>query len=348
MVDPVFTPLSLRGTEFRSRIAASPAGRTSPDDLGIPSAHVHVCPVRPVGPVRFTAHAFERPRLTLRMSSDAADRDRDRDEELPELLDDLETTLADLRSELRREPAPDRRGEAPSRTRRDRAGRRSDLPRPPSVSDLLGFTEQYTLPTLIATLEAAIRALELLQGTLRLVNPDRSAVEPADRGGDSSASRLGSGAAGVGRGAVSGVERALSELETALAASDAPNDRASDELLGEVRDLSAEVRARLDAARDAGAAGQRDAERAPRRDPPESTRDADGVAIEVTGSDDGDDPEPGNDRGEEDRPEVDVEAELESIRHEVRGTDGADSEGEESEDAGAGPGDDEDAPSSAE
>jgi len=271
------------------------------------------------------------------MSPDAADRDRD--EDLPELLDDLEATLADLRSELRRGPAPDRRAEPPRRGRRGQGGERSDLPRPPSVTDLLGFTERYTLPTLIATLEAAIRALELLQGTLRLVNPDRSAVEPPNEGGGASpGARLGSGAAGVGREAVSGVERALSELEAALAASDVPNDRASTELLGEVRDLSAEVRARLEAAQEAGATGRggrRDAGR--RGDATDPTRDADGVAIEVTDGDDPGDPDAdGDGRATEDRPEVDVEAELESIRHEVRGEDGTNPDGGGAEPTGTG------------
>ena len=160
------------------------------------------------------------------MSSDKPDRDRN--EDLSELLDDLGATLAELRSELQQGERPDnRRDTTARRTRRDRPGAGSGLPRPPSVSDLLGFTEQYTLPTIISTLEATIRALELLRGSLRLVNPDGSAVEPAsDRRTDSTAARLGSGAADVGQGAVSGVERALSELEAALAESNVPRDRA--------------------------------------------------------------------------------------------------------------------------
>jgi hypothetical protein len=277
------------------------------------------------------AHAFAWPSPTSGMSSDPADRsrDRDRDEDLPELLDDLEATLSDLRSELRRESASDHRDAPARRRRRDRRGVGSERPRPPSVSELLGFTERYTIPTLIATLEATIRALELLRGTLRLVNPDGSAVEPAsDRRTDSTAARLGSGAADVGRGAVSGVERALSELEAALAESNVPRDRASEELLGEIRDLSAEVRARLDDARGAGDAdrgGRRgDTDRAGGRSS-EGASDPDGVSIEVTDADDGSGvggSSAGDARADEDAPEVDVEAELASIRREVRGGDG--------------------------
>ena len=265
------------------------------------------------------------------MSPDAPDRDED----LPELLDDLETTLAELRAELRDETRS-RREPPARRSQRGRTGRDSDLPRPPSVSELLGFTEQYTLPTLISTLEATIRALELLRGTLRMIDPDRSTFEDSGRRrGASTASRLGSGAAGVGREAVSGVERALSELEAALAESDVPDDRASSELLGEARDLSAEVRGRLDAAQGtAGRGGRRQGDGADRPASTDSDTRSSGVEIEVT--DDANDPEPGeddraydpepgeDDRSREDHPEVDVEAELESIRHEVRGSDAAD------------------------
>ena len=267
------------------------------------------------------AHAFARPHPTSGMSSDPADRDAD----LPELLDDLEATLAELRTELREEAGSVRRESPARRSRRDRRPA-PDLPRPPSVSEVLRFTEQYTLPTLISTLEATIRALELLRGTLRVIDPDRSAFEAsAGRGGASTASRLGSGAVGVGREAISGVERALSELEAALADANVPEDRASSELLGEARELSAEVRERLDAAQAAGGADRgdrrRDAGESGRRDTaPDSG--AGGVAIEVT---DGDDPSDSDtdadDRGDEDRPEVDIDAELESIRHEVRGAD---------------------------
>jgi hypothetical protein len=119
----------------------------------------------------------------------------DRDEDLADLLAELETTLTELRGELQVEgrEAPGRSGNRESTDRadgraasdrrraRDRRRDRSVLPRPPSVSELLRFTEQYTLPTLISTLEAAIQALELLRGTLRLVD-GRSAARTAGAG----------------------------------------------------------------------------------------------------------------------------------------------------------------------
>lgn len=265
------------------------------------------------------------------MSPDATDRDED----LVELLDDLEATLAELRSELRGETGsgPSRQF-SPRRSRRERPGAGRDLPRPPSVSELLGFTERYTLPTLISTLEATIRALELLQGALRLVNPDRSdSSAPPRRRDTSRISRLGTGAAGVGQEAISGVERALSELETALANSEVP-DRASDELLAEVRNLSAEVETRLEAARGAGTADRGGRQREMGEFRPEEP-DAGGVAIEVTDAEDagdvdgtpddaGDVDATPDDADPEGRPDVDVDAELESIKHEVRGTDDPD------------------------
>ena len=279
----------------------------------------------------------------------------DRDEDLADLLAELETTLTELRGELRAggrnapDPLdrrgspdrPDRRDTPERRSAPDRRRDRSGLPRPPSVSELFRFTEQYTLPTLISTLEATIRALELLRGTLRLVD-GRSAFDDADRRGRSSTARLGDGVAGVGREAVSGVERALSELEAALSESDIPNERAGDDLLGEARALSAEITDRLDAAQEGSrrrSDSPRDREQPGRGAADTPDRGSDAVTIEVTDSDggghetdadDGGGHETDADAGAERHPEVDIDAELESIRHEVRGTDGSgESEGDE-------------------
>jgi hypothetical protein len=277
----------------------------------------------------------------------------DRDEDLAELLADLETTLSELRGELRtgddgRGSRPDRRNDPDGRRRSiDRNQGEAGLPRPPSVPELFRFTEQYTLPTLIATLEATIRALELLRGALRLLD-GRSVSESGDRRGRSSAARLGDGVAGVGRGAVSGVERALSELEAALSETDIPEDRAGDDLLAEARELSAEIADRLDSAQADG----RDRYAESTRDAPDndgaatgSRVDPDGVTIEVTGEGDPAEGTNGNGDGTEDPPAVDVDAELESIRDELRGSEGA---GDPEDDASDGPGSTADETSSSE
>ena len=64
----------------------------------------------------------------------------DRERELAEVTAELSETLESLRAELQEPP------EGPL-----------GLPRPPTPRELLRFTEQYTIPTTIALLEAAIR-----------------------------------------------------------------------------------------------------------------------------------------------------------------------------------------------
>ncbi|MGQ4556180.1 DUF7547 family protein [Halobellus sp. GM3] len=271
------------------------------------------------------------------------------DDDFHALLDDLETTLSALREELRDGGAdgsgetdgpgtagtaaspPDSRGGPPRRP-----GRAGGRPRPPSISELFRFTEEYTLPTLIAMLEATIQSLELLRGVLRLASPERSAFgSGADRraGGPtgrsvSTAARLGDGVAGVGREAASGVERALSELQTALSESDIPEDRTSRELLDDARRLSEEVAERLAEARREGEADRYGYRRDERRsgggdaDSSATARVTGGVDIDVDderGGDEsgGDQRREGGDGSDPDEPEVDVESELASIKDEV-------------------------------
>ncbi|MFB6092567.1 MAG: hypothetical protein ABEK02_06115 [Haloquadratum sp.] len=245
----------------------------------------------------------------------------DRDEDLRSLLDDLETTLSALRDELDARDDRDGRdavqsGGRPSdgRTRRSRRRRTRTPPRPPSLSELFGFTERYTIPTLIAMLEATIQSLELLGGVLRLADPERSALDRPGDERDRSATRL---AGDVGRGAVSGVERALSELRTALSETDLPDDEASQELLAEARRLSEEVADRLAETRRAG-----DAERYYRGEESAGPADADRSRADRAR----------DDRPRDDRPratEIDVEAELESIRDEVDGRSDDDDRGDD-------------------
>ncbi|MFD1686891.1 DUF7547 family protein [Halobellus litoreus] len=290
----------------------------------------------------------------------------DADDDLRDQVEELEATLAELRSELRRRDGDrdDRAGTGRGPVGRRPAGERARdagearsrstpaRPRPPSLSELFRFTEQYTLPTLISTLEAAIQSLELLRGVLRLADPERSAFGPDSRSQRSSATRLTDGVAGVGReavtgvgrGAVTGVERALSELQTALSESEFPEDDPSRDLLEDARRLSEEVSDRL-----AEASGEVDRDRGSRR-PSDHRVDSGGgastsadrsdgsgpVEIDVTEAgaerepDSGDSASPadaaGDDRNESDAPdvdasagtsEIDVEAELASIKEEV-------------------------------
>jgi hypothetical protein len=68
-----------------------------------------------------------------------------RDDDLAPLLEELASTLGDLRDQL-------------------------DDERPRRLRDLLRFTEQYTIPAVISLLETNIRLLELTAGAIRLAD----------------------------------------------------------------------------------------------------------------------------------------------------------------------------------
>ncbi|MFA9516031.1 hypothetical protein ACERIT_02230 [Halopenitus sp. H-Gu1] len=238
--------------------------------------------------------------------------DRSDEEALREHLAELETVLSRLRSDLSEE----------SRTR-------NRVPRPPSPTELLRFTERYTLPALIALLEATIRSLELLRATLRVADPDRR----LDAVGDGSHGRL----ADVRDGTTAGVRRTLSELRTALSETDLPQEATSRELLEDARELSAEIDDLLAGDRESTPTGgshgsdrtndgdgdgedgfkSTDAGRAGRNE---------GISIDVHDPDAPDasgdrsstlDAEEETDEGEDSAPEIDVDAELASIKQEL-------------------------------
>lgn len=271
-------------------------------------------------------------------------RDDRRDDELEERLDELEDVLTELRRDL---------GES----ERDRRG----PPRPPRLSELLRFTEQYTIPTIIALLETTIKSLELLRGTLRLADPGRSVT--GDTG--ATADRL----ADVRDGASAGLARSLSELRTALSEADLPEEAASRSIIADARDLTAEIESRIEE-------GRREADTARRQTPRDDSRggrsdrtpeaggretdDRDagrgrddgspggdrGVRIDVTDPDaepEDDAGSEGHDEPEDDpAPEVDVESELESIKRQIddeagdAGEEATDTDGEDSDDGGEG------------
>ena len=234
-------------------------------------------------------------------------RDDRRDDDLEERLDELEDVLTELRRDLRE-------------TERDRRG----PPRPPRLSELLRFTERYTIPTLIALLETTIKSLELLQGTLRLADPNRSVVDDAG----TTADRL----ADVRDGASAGLARSLSELRSALSEADLPEEAASRSIIEDARDLTAEIESRIeDGRREADAArrsGERREKRGRDKQSDEAQRDDEGnestneggVRIDVTDPEDSRDAENADESSDElddPEPEVDVESELESIKRQL-------------------------------
>jgi hypothetical protein len=250
-------------------------------------------------------------------------RDDRRDDELEERLDELEDVLSELQRDLR-----------------ETEGDRRRPPRPPRLAELLRFTEQYTIPTVIALLETTIKSLELLRGTLRLADPGRS----VDGDADAAADRL----ADVRDGASAGLARSLSELRTALSEADLPEEGASRSIIADARDLTAEIESRIEESRreaDAARRSDRSGGRGDGRDPDGGSPDSDetspdpdggspdpdetssgrdrGIRIDVTDPDTEPDDDAGGDGADESEtdpaPEVDVESELESIKRQMDG-----------------------------
>ena len=159
-----------------------------------------------------------------------------RERDLEAATAELSETLEALRSELR-EPARGPLG----------------LPRPPRPSELLRFTEQYTIPTVIALLEASIRALELLAAGLRVADGrPLDAVSGRPDHSRGTASLEGIGRAGrdrlarTSRETLRRLDDALAELQSA--AEGDPSNPELRRLLEEARELRSEVDDRLAAA----------------------------------------------------------------------------------------------------
>ncbi|UPV73736.1 hypothetical protein M0R89_14460 [Halorussus limi] len=254
---------------------------------------------------------------------DAGDRPTpdDRDpERIDERVEDLEARVRELRTELGRPP------EGPL-----------GLPRPPTPREVLSFTGEYAIPTAIAMLEANVRALKALQQVIRLLDPERSVVgEERDR--------LQGRAADASRLTLDRLESALEDVETTIRESDLPREDAARDILEDARRINREIRDRVererqevdesrrrerDIDRERGRDGQRGRDERP-SDDERSDGDADlqgGTTIELTDeSEDSEDEGDAADASKDDRAEVDVEAELESIKDEMerrRNADGA-------------------------
>jgi hypothetical protein len=200
------------------------------------------------------------------------DEDRYETEELSALLSELEETLTDLRTAVDRDV---RGGE-----RSERAAPRR---RPPTPGELLRFTEEYTIPTLIALLEATVRSLELLRAVLRLVGPRPSAERFRDRLQSPDSPD------------VSTLRDALADLREALTGADLPEESAARSVLADARSLTAEIDERLAAVDDERTGTANEARR--RSEPTDRER---GVAIDV--------------QEEGETTDVDVDAELTSLK----------------------------------
>lgn len=161
-----------------------------------------------------------------------------------------------------------------------------DGPRLPTPRDLRRLTSEVAIPGLILVLETNIRALRLLQRALRLAD-------------DADAAREGTGR--IQEQARSMSETTLERLDDALvdlrdAVEGRPNEAEAAELLDQARELRAEVQERLrESARENGA-----------------TPTASDESGESSGDEGGTE-----DRDRSDRDQVDVEAELRTIKSEL-------------------------------
>jgi hypothetical protein len=167
---------------------------------------------------------------------------RQDDDSLDELVSDLSTTLTDLQDVL-----ADEQGNRQQPRRRRR---------PPSPGRFLRFTEEYTIPTLISLLETNIRALELFQGLLGLINGRDNSQQSNTKpfGSDRRVQK-------TGRRTLGALDDALSDLQGALEGE--PTDSEARSLLDDARSLRGEIDNRLS---DAGARERTRSNRSDRSD----------------------------------------------------------------------------------
>jgi hypothetical protein len=186
----------------------------------------------------------------------------DADPDVTELLTDLTRSL----QELQREMEPDRRS------------------RPPTQRTLSQFTSEVAIPGLILLLQTNIRALQLLQRTIRLAE----GREPTDRSSTTSEAR--DRAEQLGRATLTQLDDTLSEVQSALEGR--PADDETRELLSDARQLRDEIQSELaDGDGDGGSAGDGD----------EGPVDREGDTVDI-----------------------DVESELQSIKSNLEDDDGDD------------------------
>jgi hypothetical protein len=221
-----------------------------------------------------------------------SDRDRD-DEDLAAVAEDLSQELRELREELESD-------------RRDPPRGPLGIPRPPRPREFARFADEVAIPGLIAILEANVKLLEALQRAIRLADTERRTRERTGEVGAEAADR----ATEVGQGALERVQDGLEDLRSAIEGNDAATDRAGSDILADIEELESEISERIEDSR-----GRRRSDR---------TNGAGGNESETGG--------PGHeDRKRErgDGPEVDVDAELDSLREQY-GDDDEDDEDDES------------------
>lgn len=172
------------------------------------------------------------------------------------------------------------------------------LPRPPTPREMLSFTSEYALPTLITMLEANIRALKALQQIIRLVDPEYDSTGEAR-------SELSSRAGRASQATLDRLQSTLEDVEGALTEGGLPQEPGARRILEDARRLSDDIKGEISAGRE-----QADSSRETIKVDEADEEREDGEEIEI---------------GEE-KPQVDVDAELRSIRDELGARGNGDSE----------------------
>lgn len=149
--------------------------------------------------------------------SNGGESPRDAADVAGELADELES----LRAELRR----DRRGPF-------------GLPAPPRPRELLRFADEYAIPFAVAVLEANLRALELLQATIRAIETGEAAGEEARAARDR--------AQAVSRASLDRLDDVLADLETAARGRELPSNDEARAVIEQARQLRAELASAMD------------------------------------------------------------------------------------------------------
>ncbi|WP_265111415.1 MSCRAMM family adhesin SdrC [Halosolutus halophilus] len=205
--------------------------------------------------------------------------DQDEDE-LAEAIRELARTIDELRSEL-----DDSRRRSPIRP---------PAPRLPTPGDLLRLTDEVAVPALLAALEASVRTLEAFQRGLKIVRTER---EVRDRVRDRTEIDDASDRAGeLRRTTLSQLDTVLGELQRAVSEGALPADEEARDLLSEARELRDDVDRRL---RGAGYSG---------------TDRGESIEIDIdSAEDDGDDGSIADDDANS-AVDVDVDAELETLK----------------------------------
>lgn len=131
------------------------------------------------------------------------------------------------------------------------------LPRPPTPREALTFATEDAIPTAVAVLDAQVRALEALRSALRLLEPGVRAAEGRDGGRDADARRE----------TLARLDAAIDDLRSAASGDALPSNRSARDLLTEARELTADLEAEVEAARE-----ERDAREATEREAAERER----------------------------------------------------------------------------